>query len=170
MGKEISVMDILDHEDVEWIASHGKRLGVEKDQVLIREGETVDSLFVLLDGCLDIIRGGHQVSTVHSGEIVGEVSFVDSRPPMATVTAAVYSKVLAIPRIWCGQDLRPMQGSQRASFAPCQLFLRTGCGSRRPGWQWKPQCTDTELLPSNVAFLAHHDAGNAPRHCWQLWH
>lgn len=112
MGKGISVMDILHNEDVEWIASHGKSLGVNKNQVLIREGEPVDSLFILLDGCLDIIRGGHQVSTVHSGEILGEVSFVDAGPPMATVTAAVYSKILAIPRDLVGTRL-----ATDASFA-----------------------------------------------------
>ena len=98
MVNEISVMDILHDEDVKWIVSHGKRIGVSPNQVLIREGEPMDSLFVLLDGCLHVIRGGRHVSTVHSGEILGEVSFLDSRAPMATVTAAVHSKVLAIPR------------------------------------------------------------------------
>lgn len=98
MGKEIDVMHILPDADMEWIAAQGKSLGVDQNQVLIREGEPVDSLFVLLEGCLDVFRGGHHVSTVHSGEILGEVSFVDTRAPMATVRAAVQSRVLAIPR------------------------------------------------------------------------
>jgi len=98
MRKALYVMGILDDEDVEWIASHGRNLGVQKGDVLIYEGEPVDALFILLDGSLKVSAGGAQVATLLSGEIVGEISFVDSRPPSATVTAAQYSHVLAIPR------------------------------------------------------------------------
>jgi CRP-like cAMP-binding protein len=98
MRKALYVMGILDDEDVEWIASHGRRLGVSKNEVLIREGEAVDALFILLDGSLSVSTGGTEVATLLSGEIVGEISFVDSRPPAATVTAAQASHVLAVSR------------------------------------------------------------------------
>jgi CRP-like cAMP-binding protein len=98
MRKAFYLMGILEDEDVEWIASHGRRLSIQKDEVLIREGEPVDALFVLLDGSLNVSTGGSRIATLFSGEIVGEISFVDSRPPSATVTAAQYSHVLAIPQ------------------------------------------------------------------------
>ena len=98
MRKALYVMGILDDQDVEWIASHGHRLGVKQDEVLIREGEPVDAIFILLDGSLNVRAGNRQVATLLSGEIVGEISFVDSRPPGATVTAGQFSRVLAIPR------------------------------------------------------------------------
>ena len=98
MRKALYVMGILDDEDVEWLASHGRNLGVKKDEVLIREGEPVDALFILLDGSLSVSIGGAQVATLLTGEIVGEISFVDSQPPSATVTAGQYSHVLAVPR------------------------------------------------------------------------
>jgi CRP/FNR family transcriptional regulator, cyclic AMP receptor protein len=91
-------MGILNDEDVEWLASRGRRLGVQKGEVLIREGQPVDALFILLDGSLEVSAGNQQVATLLSGEIVGEISFVDSNPPSATVTAAQFSHVLAIPR------------------------------------------------------------------------
>jgi CRP/FNR family cyclic AMP-dependent transcriptional regulator len=98
MRKALYVMGILDDEDVEWIASHGRNLVVQKGDVLIYEGEPVDALFIVLDGSLNVSAGGAQVATLLSGEIVGEISFVDALPPSATVTAAQYSHVLAIPR------------------------------------------------------------------------
>lgn len=98
MRKALYLMGILGDEDVEWIASHGRRMGVQRDEVLIREGEPVDALFILLDGSLNVSTGGSQITTLLSGEIVGEISFVDSRPPSATVTAAQYSHVLGIPQ------------------------------------------------------------------------
>jgi CRP-like cAMP-binding protein len=91
-------MGILDDEDVEWISSRGRLVGVGKDEVLIREGEPVDALFILLDGSLDVSTRGQAVATLYAGEIVGEISFVDSRPPSATVRASQHSHVLAIPR------------------------------------------------------------------------
>jgi CRP/FNR family transcriptional regulator, cyclic AMP receptor protein len=98
MRKALYVMGILNDEDVEWLASRGRRLGVQKGEVLIREGEPVDALFILLDGSLEVSAGVKQVATLLAGEIVGEISFADSSPPSATVTAAQYSHVLAIPR------------------------------------------------------------------------
>jgi CRP/FNR family transcriptional regulator, cyclic AMP receptor protein len=43
--------------------------------------------------------GNKEVARLRSGEIVGEMSFVDSRPPSATVQAVEPSSVLAIPRL-----------------------------------------------------------------------
>jgi CRP/FNR family cyclic AMP-dependent transcriptional regulator len=81
MRKALYLMGILDDEDVEWIASRGRRLSVQKDEVLIREGEPVDALFILLDGSLNVSTGGSPIAILFSGEIVGEISFVDSRRP-----------------------------------------------------------------------------------------
>ena len=43
--------------------------------------------------------GSREVARLRPGEIVGEMSFVDSRPPSATVQAVEPSSVLAIPRL-----------------------------------------------------------------------
>jgi CRP-like cAMP-binding protein len=98
MRKALYVMGILDDEDVEWIASRGRRLDISRNEVLIQEGEPVDAVFILLDGRLNVSAGGRPIATLLSGEIVGEVSFVDALPPSATVTAAQHSRVVAIPR------------------------------------------------------------------------
>ncbi|MDE3195133.1 MAG: cyclic nucleotide-binding domain-containing protein [Acidobacteriota bacterium] len=98
MRKALYVMGILDDQDVEWIATHGRKLSVKPGEVLIREGEPADALFIVLDGSLNVLSGSKQVATLLSGEIVGEISFVDSRPPAATVVAGQSTRVLAIPR------------------------------------------------------------------------
>ncbi|MBZ5604300.1 MAG: cyclic nucleotide-binding domain-containing protein [Acidobacteriia bacterium] len=57
--------------------------------MLIREGQPIEWLYILLDGRLVVSLGsGQQVAVLDSGEIVGEISFVDSRPPNASVTAS----------------------------------------------------------------------------------
>jgi CRP/FNR family cyclic AMP-dependent transcriptional regulator len=99
MRKALDVMGIPDDADVEWMAANGRRLGVEKNKILIREGQPVDALFVVLDGTVEVTAGKRTINRLLSGEILGEISFVDSQPPSATVTAAEFSQVLAIP---CG--------------------------------------------------------------------
>ena len=49
MRKALYVMGILDDADVEWMAVNGRRLGVERNEILIREGRPVDALFVVLE-------------------------------------------------------------------------------------------------------------------------
>jgi Cyclic nucleotide-binding domain. len=47
----------------------------------------------LIDG-----EGTKELAKIVSGEIVGEVSFIDARPPLATVKAIEKTELLAIPR------------------------------------------------------------------------
>jgi len=58
MRRTFYLLGVLDDEDIEWIASYGRRLGIQKDEVLIREGVAVDGLFILLDGNLNVTSGG----------------------------------------------------------------------------------------------------------------
>jgi CRP-like cAMP-binding protein len=98
MRKALYLMGFLDDTDVEWLARHGSRRRLGKDEILIREGVPVDSLFIILDGCLTVRAGSHDIASLLAGEIVGEISFVDSRPPLATVVAVDTSLVLSIPK------------------------------------------------------------------------
>lgn len=43
-------------------------------------------------------HGGERITTLGCGEVVGELSFLDSRPPVATVTAEETSEVLSLSR------------------------------------------------------------------------
>jgi CRP-like cAMP-binding protein len=94
------MMGILDDFDMEWLITNGSVIQVAKDTVLIREGGEVDSLYILLDGRLSIMRSGidREIARLTAGEILGEISFVDSRAPTASVIALQDSQVLSIPR------------------------------------------------------------------------
>jgi CRP-like cAMP-binding protein len=98
MRKALYVLGFLDDTDIEWLAEHGSHQRVAKGSTLIREGEPVDSLFIVLDGCLTVTAGTLNVASLLAGEIIGELSFVDARPPLATVTAAEDSRVLAVSK------------------------------------------------------------------------
>ncbi len=97
--KAMHFMGVLNDEDIQWLATHGTTRFVPPGTVLIREGEPVESLFILLDGQLSItIQGGFLLATLQSGEMLGEISFVDARPPAAAATAVQNSYVLMVPK------------------------------------------------------------------------
>ncbi|MEO2198615.1 MAG: cyclic nucleotide-binding domain-containing protein, partial [bacterium] len=101
MRKVLYIFSDLTDGDVEWLASAGRRKVFTKDEVLIEEGRPLSDVFVLLTGELSVVKRAlpdSPVATLHEGEIVGELSFLDSRPPSATVVANSNSVTLAISR------------------------------------------------------------------------
>jgi len=100
MRKILFFLGQLNDSDLEWIIRHGRRLQVSAGSVLIEEGRPIDSVFILLQGTLLVSSSSLGPNTIRlcTGEVVGEMSLLDSRPPSATVTAEQDAIVLALPR------------------------------------------------------------------------
>lgn len=101
MRKVLFILSELADADLDWMVQNGSRQVLAEGTVLIREGQPISDLFVLLDGSLSVTLAalsGKEVARLHSGEVLGELSFLDSRPPSASVTASEKVAVLAIPR------------------------------------------------------------------------
>lgn len=102
MRKALLFLGILNDSDIDWMVAAATKREVPAGEILIQEGKAVDSVFLVLDGQLVVsvsALGNREVARLRSGEVVGEMSFVDSRPPSATVRALETSRVLAIPRV-----------------------------------------------------------------------
>ena len=88
MRKVLYIFGLLTDADVEWIARTGVRRRVREGEVLIQEGRPIESVIFLLQGeFLVTAQAAGEVARLGVGEIVGEMSCVDSSPPSATVTA-----------------------------------------------------------------------------------
>jgi CRP/FNR family transcriptional regulator, cyclic AMP receptor protein len=101
MRKVLYLMGVLDDRDVEWLAKNGTTRLMSSGTVLIREGFPIEDVYVVLEGKLFVLvkaMGDREVATLLAGEIVGEMSFVDSRPPSASVVAAQDSHLLVLSR------------------------------------------------------------------------
>jgi CRP-like cAMP-binding protein len=97
--KALFFLGILSDADVDWLIASGSRQRVSRGTVLITQGQPIDALYIVLDGALSVRVGGdREVARLRAGEIVGELSFVDARPPSANAVAADEALVLAVPR------------------------------------------------------------------------
>jgi CRP-like cAMP-binding protein len=101
MRKALLFFAILDDLDLEWLISAGRQVTIDRGAVLIREGQPVGDLYLVLNGELSVTIAAmenREIARALAGELLGEISSVDSRPPVASVTAAERSSLFAIPR------------------------------------------------------------------------
>ena len=97
MRKVLFIFSVLSDGDVEWLAEAGERLHVDPGTEVIALGAKVDHIYFVLEGRLGIrTRSGATVSTLESGEIVGEMSLVDPAPTVVSVHAVAESTLLRI--------------------------------------------------------------------------
>ena len=87
--------------DIKWFVSSGRSMSLESGEQLITAGEPISEVFFVMEGELSARIGTaaiQEVNRMHFGEFVGEVSFLDSRPPSTTVVAVTPAKLLAVSR------------------------------------------------------------------------
>jgi CRP-like cAMP-binding protein len=99
MRKALHIMGILSDHDIEWLLSHGKTSFAKTGSVVIQEGEPINALFILLDGKLSIRASALQnqeIASLYPGEILGEISYIDRRPPSASVAAVQDSQLFIV--------------------------------------------------------------------------
>lgn len=74
---------------------------LDANKFLISEGEESNQLYYLQSGTMAIFKkNGNdevQIGTIYSGEIVGEMSFLDSAPRCASVKTITDCEILVIP-------------------------------------------------------------------------
>jgi bacteriocin-type transport-associated protein len=126
LRKVLFILGELSDSDIDWLANSGKRQQVATGEVLIEEGQAAPALYLVLDGHLGVFvkaLGGSQIARLGSGEIVGEMSFVDARPPSATVRALEPSLVLAVPRSAIQAKLTADTGFASHFYRALAVFL-----------------------------------------------
>lgn len=100
MKKILFMMSELTDHDLDWLLYVGRKEHLTAGTTLIQEGFAVDTLYIILNGVFSVTIDavGREIARLDSGEIVGEISFLDTRPPMATVRAVTDALVFSIPR------------------------------------------------------------------------
>ncbi|MFN2472279.1 MAG: cyclic nucleotide-binding domain-containing protein [Gaiellaceae bacterium] len=78
----------LSRKELEELAKLADDLEVEAGRVLVREGETGREFFVLMEGEVEVERGGQSLGRRGPGDFIGEIAILEDVPRTATVTVA----------------------------------------------------------------------------------
>ena len=75
---------------------------LKKGDLLMKEGDTSNSMYWVQSGTLRLYKkkgqGFIELGVVHSGEVVGEMSFLDNQPRSASVEGLQPCDIVEIPR------------------------------------------------------------------------
>lgn len=99
MKKVLYILGKLNDQDVDWLMANGQRNRMKAGTALIREGQPVEALFLILEGKAAVTLaavGNKEIAHLGVGEVAGELSFLDSSPPTATVTMVEDGMVFSV--------------------------------------------------------------------------
>jgi MFS family permease len=98
---------------LERLAAQASTRTVAADEVVLRQGDQADDLYVVLDGSLSVSISGQAapVRSLGAGDAFGEIGLVTGGARTATVTAASTAELLRIPGelfVECVQSAQPL--------------------------------------------------------------
>lgn len=162
MRKVLFILGQLSDADAVWLAIVGKRQKISAGTELIRQGTRIDTIYIVLDGAMTVLTAsGVKLAEVGSGDILGEMSLVDSGLTAASVRADQPCVVLSVPKQVLQDKLNADPHFAARFYRALALFLadrmrntirRMGYGKEEPGQQ---SPTDADELDDDVLDHVH---------------
>lgn len=98
MRKVLFILGQLSDTDVDWLANNGRRELVAKGTMLIRNNTRIENMYIVLDGRMSVLApNGALLGDVASGDILGEMSFIEAGKTSASIRVDEDSHVLTLP-------------------------------------------------------------------------
>jgi signal transduction histidine kinase len=98
--RQVPLLADLSEEDLERLYEMAETVSVPAGQLVLREGDTGDALYIVLEGELEVTkrRGGQEVvlSSYEPGQFFGEMALLERAPRSASVRTLRESRMLAI--------------------------------------------------------------------------
>ncbi len=102
--RRIPLFSACSKRELGQIAAIADELDFPAGRVLVREGQSGRECFVLIEGAVEITRGGRPIRTRGSTELFGEMALLTDRPRNATVKTTTPAHVLVLT----GRDFRSL--------------------------------------------------------------
>ena len=122
----------LDDADIAWMQTACRKRPMSADEDVIASGVVNQDLYLLLAGtCRVAAPDGRALDTLHSGDIIGEVSFVDGRLTTARAHVSADSgAVLAHFALGAGMDVLDSDKTYAGEVDPADLEVTARAGAR----------------------------------------
>jgi len=101
MKRVLFLLGHLNDLDIEWMINNGHKESIRSGDILIHRDEPVENLYIILSGELSIrdgISNINEIAAVGPGEVLGEMSFLEARPPSVSVMASEACEIFVIAK------------------------------------------------------------------------
>ena len=126
MKRVLFVLGQLSDLDIDWMIQNGSKQDLKSGDWLIRQGREIENLYIVLEGSFTVLneqRPDVEIATVGPGEVLGEMSFIDARPPEASILAMEYSSVFYIPKRLVKKKMEKDPGFASRFYLAMSMFL-----------------------------------------------
>jgi CRP/FNR family transcriptional regulator, cyclic AMP receptor protein len=96
--RRVPLFQGMTNRAIEHVAGITREAKFDAGEAIMREGEEGTEFLVVVDGALEISRGGSPIGRLGAGDFLGEIALIDGRPRTATATALEPVKALVIER------------------------------------------------------------------------
>jgi CRP/FNR family cyclic AMP-dependent transcriptional regulator len=88
---------VITESDWRALMARGQEQDAPEGQVLVREGASGGSLFVILSGSVAVTRGGRRIGRLGEGDLLGEVAMLGGGPRTASAVVERDARLLVVP-------------------------------------------------------------------------
>jgi CRP-like cAMP-binding protein len=97
--KSLSMFAETPDEALAELAELLQEIFVQPGDVIVREGETGDSLYIIVDGKVEVVDDNRILNQLEARAVFGELSMLDSSPRTATVRALEETSLLRLDQV-----------------------------------------------------------------------
>ena len=94
--EDLSRVTGFDAELVKTLATVGRPVNIPQGWSIIMETTPADSAYIVLDGSVEIRKGGEVLATLGPGDVFGEIALVNHRLRSASVIASTAIRALRL--------------------------------------------------------------------------
>jgi CRP-like cAMP-binding protein len=124
MRKVLHILGYFSDEDIAWMTEVGKKVTIQSNEFLIQTNIELKSIFFVLSGKFQVESSdGIEVAKVKSGEILGEMSFIEEEMPVANVRAIETSVIIVLDHEFMNDRFEENRGFEARFYKAISLFL-----------------------------------------------
>lgn len=153
MKRVLFVLGQLSDLDIDWMINHGSKKTLNTGDWLIQQGREIPNLYIVLSGKFSVLnqhREDAEIASVGPGEVLGEMSFIDARPPEASVMAMEPSSVFYLSRTLVKQKMKEDPEFASRFYLAMAMFLSSRLRSTMSTLGFSLSPDDADEIDLNV--------------------
>lgn len=153
MKRVLFILGQLSDLDIDWMINNGAKRNLKSGEWLIQQGEEVENLYIVLEGKFSVLnkyKPDIEIASIGPGEVLGEMSFIDARPPEASVLSTESASIFYISRAHIKKKMEKDPGFSARFYLAMSMFLSSRLRSTMNTLGFSIPAEDVDEIDFNV--------------------